>query len=207
MNTARMMVVTLEPETEAQRAFAEQLTQETMREALRFAKERARLVRRIGRRTDPHYAHELLQDAMTDTWTGVAVWKPERIPLLHHLRGVIRRRSWREVKEAIQRPMVGLDRESRLSIHGTCGNVSPIILAALTSRVVDDLRRLAVEDRDACLVLDAWEEGHVEPDEVLAFTGLEGRAYKIARKRLGYLALDLPNSLREATRQALRSGS
>jgi hypothetical protein len=196
-------------------AFQEQATEELRRAALRYARQRAALVRRSGRRIDNLYVRELVQDALADTWMGTVSWDPARCSLLDHVRGVIRSRSWKDAIGARRSPHFSLDGpKASLALqaegaqqHATQGNLSPIMIAALTTAVVTDLRRLADGDTAATAILGAWAAGHVERHEVVAHTGLGEKDYKTARARLTYLVMSLPQSLRDAAKSLLRSAS
>lgn len=186
-----------------------------LRSALRYARQRAVLVRRSGARIDNLYPRELVQDALADTWIGEVVWDPTRCSLLDHIRGVIRSRSWKDAIGArrFRHFCFGTDdspaaREvDEAQRHGTVGNVSPIVLAGLTASVTSGLQRLAQGDRAATAILGAWAAGLTERDEVMLHTGLSGTEYKAARARLTYLVMSLPQSLREVVRVRLRSAS
>ena len=190
----------------------EQATEDVLRAAHRYARQRAGLVRRAGVRVDRLYERELVQDALADTWAGTDVlWDPAQCSLLEHLRGLIRSRTWKDATGARQRPHVSIDWDEDLVTevdeahrHGTQGNVSPIVLARVAATVVQDLQRLAAGDAAATAILAAWEDGLVDRDEVIARTALTDKEYKAARARLTYLVLSLPQSLRETARTVLR---
>jgi hypothetical protein len=193
----------------------EQATEGVVRAAHQYARQRARLVRRAGVRVDDLYARELVQDALSDTWAGTdVVWDPAQCPLLEHLRGLIRSRTWKDATGARQRRHVCIDGNEELITevedahrHATQGNVSPIILARVAATVVQDLQRLAAGDAAATAILVAWEDGLVDRDEVIERTALTDKEYKAARARLTYLVLSLPQSLRETARMVLRGKS
>jgi hypothetical protein len=204
-----------EPSIESVRAaLAEQGTEKVRRAALRYARQRAILVRRAGRRTDDLYPRELAQDALADTWMGTVAWDPARCPLLDHLRDVIRSRSWKDALSARRSPHFSLDADDTAAITSEAslqfaaqGATRPIMIAELTVRVVAELRRLSVGDIAATAILEAWADGYIEQEDVMARTGLTGREYRSARRRLTYLVRSLPRSLREATKTLLRSVS
>lgn len=185
------------------------------RAALRFARQRAALIRRVGGRIDSLYAGDLVQDALADTWMGTVAWDPRRCSLLEHVRSLVRTRSWRDLCGAVARPHESHDAGDSFAglklheaqRHATTGNLSPIVLAGLTVRVARDLRDAAKGDPAATAILAAWIDGYVERDEVIAHTGLSIKDYKAARARLTYLVQDLPQSLHESVCTLLRSAS
>lgn len=191
--------------------FAEQLTDKLRNAALRFAKRRMVMVRKAGGRVDQLYAHELVQDALTDTWVGDAPWIPAQRPLLDHVRGLIRKRTSKEVAAAQRRPHVSItadedvgaavdDAQSKV-MHGSADRT---VLASVTAAVIEQLRQLAADDPVATSILDAWEDDAVERREVMARTGLSAADYKVGRARLSYLIPSLPDFLRQTALTLLR---
>lgn len=81
------------------------------------------------------------------------------------------------------------------------------MISNLTVAIVRELRRLALGDRAATLVLSAWEEGKANRSEVIEHTGLSPIEYRMARDRLTYLVRELPRSLDDAARNYLRRAS
>ncbi len=189
-----------------------QTTDELLRAAHRYARQRAAMVRRAGVRVDHLYARELVQDALSDTWLGRdIVWDPAQCSLLEHLRGLIRSRTWKDAAGARLRPHVSIDWDEDLiaaideaQCNGAQGSVNPMVLAQLASSVIQDLQRMADGDAAASGILAAWQEGLVDRDDVIARTGLADKEYKAARARLTYLVLGLPQSVRETARTVLR---
>lgn len=196
-------------------AFAEQATDELIRSACRYARQRAVMVRRAGRRVDNLYARELVQDALTDIWLGVVAWDPAKCSLLNQVRDVVRSRSWKDAQWAIRSPHLSLDvNDAAAAIaaeashqFATCGNADPFMLRELAEAVVTELRRLAERDPTALVVLGAWADGVIGRSEVMEYTGLSRQQYEVARKRLTYLVRELPSSLDAAARTLLRSAS
>lgn len=194
-------------------AYDAQDTPELRRAALHYARLRAIVVRRAGGRIDDSYASELVHDALVDTWTGDVTWNPDRVSLLDHVRGLVKTRSWRHVTGASRVPHISLDgadghvarKADEALYHATQGSVTPMVLAALSIKVVRELKRLAHGDTTATAILGCWTEGLIDRDEVIAATGLDDRAYKAARARLTYLVRSLPAATRDETLAALRS--
>jgi hypothetical protein len=195
-------------------AFREQATDELSRRALRYARQRAALLRRAGRRIDNLYARELVQDALTDTWAGVLTWDPAKRSLLKHVLDVIRYRSWKDAKWVRRSPHLSLDvHDEAAAITAEASHqlavqahVEPFMISELTAVVVTELQRLADGDR-AATALEAWAEGVVGRSEVMRHTGMSRQEYRVARSRLTYLVRELPSSLDDAARTLLRSAS
>jgi hypothetical protein len=196
-------------------AFGEQASEELIRTAQRYARQRAALVRRAGRRIDSLYARELVQDALADTWLGRLTWNPGSCSLLCHVRGVIQSRSWKDALWARRCPKLSLEvNDTGVAIGAGASHhrtvppqEHPLMISNLTVAIVRELRRLALGDRAATLVLSAWEEGKVNRSEVIEHTGLSPIEYRMARDRLTYLVRELPRSLDDAARNYLRRAS
>jgi len=84
---------------------------------------------------------------------------------------------------------------------------SSVAFVGLVFRVASELKMIAHGDANAQTVLDCWRVGIIEPDAVMARTGLRLAAYKATRKRLLALSKRLPSELAEAARDVLRSVS
>jgi hypothetical protein len=196
-------------------AFRAQATEELTRRALRYARQRAALVRRAGRRVDNLYARELVQDALTDTWAGVLTWDPGKRSLLKHVLDVIQDRSGKDAKWVRRSPHLSLDVHddaaaitAEASHHlAVQGPADPFMISELAVLVVTELRRLAAGDRAATALLEAWADGVVGRSDVMRHTGMSRQEYRMARARLTYLVRELPSSLDEAARTLLRSAS
>ncbi len=212
-------------------AFRKQLTAAFMQDARRYARKRAKLVRVVGRRHDPNDYHELVQQALHDTWRGAAWWDPAEKDLLDHVRDLIKQRTSNERRrlanegERHQGPRhVSLDAPSRaandeVSSTGLTiaeqtsdaqladGTVNPARVFDLLRRVIVELHRLAARDVDARAILGCWAKGVIEPSDVMTLTGFSERHYYLVRDRILYLAKYLPPELREAVEDLLRSAS
>lgn len=203
-----------QPSLEARRAaLCEQANPALLTAAVRFAGQRAKMVRRAGRRVGPTYARELVGDVLGDTWTGTVAWDSARRSLLDHVRDVVKRRTWQDLTGARLRPHLPMDmteskvsREAELAMaSASCGSLTPIALSALARTVVAELRQLAHGDVAASAVLNAWADGDFDAEAIRARTGLSDKSYRAARARLTYFVRDLPASLRDAAVAALRS--
>ena len=196
-----------------QQAFAEQASDELIRRASRYARQRAAIVRRAGRRIDNLYGRELVQDALIDIWSGAVAWDPARCSLLDQVRSVVRSRSWKDAQWAQRSPHLSLDvHDTAAAITAEASHqfamqaqVQPFMIRGLTAAVVTELKRLAEGDAAAMAVLRAWADGVVGQGEVMEHTRLCRQEYRIARARLAYLVHELPSSLDDAARTLLRS--
>ncbi len=203
------------PPPDTLRALDEQYTDAVRDQAHRYAEQRAIRVRRAGWPIPTNYAEELVHDAFASLWMGTRRWDPRRTPLYFRLCSIIKDRTWHEIKRAQGRRHVvfdlaandsalGGDVEASLAAGASAGDLSPVVLAALTLRVVEALRDLASKNEEARLILAAWEQGFIERDEVLAVTGLTAHAYDATRQRILRLSKRLPPELREAAHELLR---
>jgi hypothetical protein len=205
-------------------AFRKQLTSEFMRDARRYARKRAKLVRAVGRRNDPSYHQDLVQQALADIWSGAAVWDPGRRPLLDHVRDLIRQRTFNDRRRLRHRQQVSIyapnhaanDEVSLTSLsieaqmseaHPSRTSISPLLVSRLVDRVVLELHRLAARDEGACAILGCWASGVIDASDVMTLTELNEVEYHRARIRILYLAKHLPPELREAAQELLRSVS
>jgi len=183
------------------------------------------------------YAEELAHDAMASVWLGTRNWDPARplLPRLCWIikdrtwRETKRAQRHQHVSfdlaandaEVIDHadapddePMLrtrsandlGHDVETALA-SASFGDCAPIMLATLARKVVDALQQLAQRDATVRAILDAWELGFIERDEVVLVTCLTKRAYDAGRKRIRRLAKRLPPDLREAVDDILRRAS
>jgi len=211
------------PAPDVLHAFRAQLTPDFMQDARRYARRRAKLVREVGRRIDPLYHHDLVQDALKDTWSGAARWDPSRQSLLEHVRDLIKQRTFNDRRRARRYRHVSIHAAraandeislTNLSIeavmseaHSFHGDINPALLSSLLDQVVVELHRLPIRNPDARAVLGCWANGITDGSEVMALTGLSENAYRKARMRILYLAKYLPPELREAAEELLRSAS
>ena len=195
-------------------ALEQQNTDELRTTAGRFAESRLRLLRAAGCAIPKNYAHELVADAIADTWLGFAKWDPERCSLLVHLRGEIRDRTFKDARHGHRFPRVAIDvavndshDASLIEQHLAHGAGSAIVLAGLVSRIAAELAVLARGDRNAVAILACWQQSILEREDVLACTGMTRAEYKAARKRLLWLSKKLPPDLRDSARDFLRRAS
>jgi len=203
-------------------AFRKQLTAEFMQDARRYARKRAKLVREVGRRNDPGYHHDLVQQALADTWSGAASWNPSRRSLLEHVYDLVKQRTFNDRRSlrterhvSIHAPTRAANDEISLTartieeqISETSDRrVSPVLVSHLLDRVVSELHRLTARDADARAIIGCWSRGFIEASDVMTLTGFSEYHYHKVRERILYLAKYLPPELREAAEELLRSAS
>lgn len=199
------------------RALAEQNTEAMRTEAQRYASSRLRYIRGAGLPLPQNYARELVEDAISDTWAGIAKWIPSRCSLLVHLRGEILDRTSKELRRARRFPRIPLDIAAADPIDGarvepvsdptTSGDCPPVLLASLMLELVTALSERARGDRHAEAMLACWRDFVIDRDEVIDRTEMTDRCYKATRKRLVSLSTELSAGLRELARELLRSAS
>src|SRR5689334_14989101 len=141
--------------------FERQATRAMLDRVNRYARKRARMVLRTGRKVDGLYARELAHDALSDTLDGTVTWDPTRVPLVAHVMGVVRRRSWHEMVRATRAPHRSLDdsrddsssdgrpleAEASRAVATEPTSWSEEIAEGQARRVVLLLRQLAGDDR------------------------------------------------------------
>ncbi len=215
------------PPPETLREIREQYTPELHHVLLRFAQQRARMVRQAGRPCPPpqHYGAELLHDARVDTWVGIRWWEPPRCSLGYHLRRAIQSRSWAEIKQGPRFRSLDLyvanddgdddngggrpDPDAEQITEGliaSSGSLGLFVFPALVARVCNALRP-AAKDHATIALVRAWERGFCEKEEILEITDLTEDDYRRARDRLFYASRDLPPDLRQLVQDLLRSAS
>lgn len=205
------------PSADVHRALREQYTDDLRKEAKRYAESRMPMVRRAGIPAPKNYPDELVDDAITDTWLGEAPWDPQSCPLLVHIRGVIKTRTWLEIRRALRFERLSIDVpedhptwakyiEPALA-HASFGDCRAILLCSMTATVCAELRRIDLADVDAHATLECWENGFVERNEVMMLTGLDENSYKAARKRILARAKRLPAELYDVLLDILRRAS
>jgi hypothetical protein len=208
------------PSLATRRALAEQTTPELKRQAREYARGRLKLLRWAGIPASKVYPRELVDDAHADTWSGILPWDPSQCSLLEHLRQAIKRRTWLEIRhgrrvsfvplyepandETISEQIVSEDVE-RVLAEASRGSCSPIVLHAMLARICQGLRLQVVRDHEATAVVQCWEDGCVDRNDVMALTGLTEAAYECTRKRLLYTSRQLPSELREVAQDLLRN--
>ena len=202
------------PAATTRTALEQQNTDELRTAARRYAESRVNFVRAAGCPVPKHYARELVDDAIADTWLGVARWEPDRCSLLVHVRGEIRRRTFNDARHGRHFPRVTFDIAANdahdanlLEQHLARANSSPIVFAGLVSKLATALKVLACGDPNAVAILCCWQESILEREDVLARTQMTRAAYKAARKRLLSLSKKLPPDVRDSAREFLRSAS
>jgi hypothetical protein len=210
------------PSPETLAALRAQWTPDIARDVLRYAKQRARMVRTTGRPCPPlaEYARELVHDAHADTFSGELRWDPQQCSLAVHLRAAIKLRTWREIHKAaryvslempavaeVGEPEIELDPVDPRDRFSSSPNAAgpAVVFPALIARVCDALRLEAGADREFLSLLRAWERGFTERTEIMKLTGFDKATYDRVRKRILYVAARLSLDLRELVRHYLGS--
>ncbi len=178
---------------EVLRALVEQNTPDVRKEAKRYAEQRVPLLRAafvpVSRRTPD----DLVNDAITDTFLGDGdPWSPDDCDLLTHLRGMIKKTTWQEIRHRmlVRREPLDLvdgnveDVLARERAHASMGDISPIMLAALIETICAELRKIDPSDEPAKAITECWELGFVERREVILLTEMDDDTYKRARDRI-----------------------
>ncbi|HEY4177986.1 MAG TPA: hypothetical protein VGM90_14160 [Kofleriaceae bacterium] len=191
-------------------AFERQSSAKGFEERLkRFARMRANMVARSGRRVDELYTRELVQDALDDTLEGILSWDPERVTLDKHLMDSIRSRTRHDFVHATRFPHASFDVndaprsqvvevERALAAANDDAHHARVVSAA--QRTVSELRGLAASDADVLRLLDAFEAEATKKVDVLRISGMTSKRYEAARKRMQRLVLQLSAETRDAIR-------
>ena len=197
------------PPADVRRAIDRQHTAELRKEAKRYAEWWIPMMQSVGVPIPRRFADELVHDAVTSTMLGEGdPWDPSACTLLMHVRGLIKKRSCREIRHRtrVKRVEIGPDSETDVEralrdVHASTGDVSPILLCSLVRSVCTELRALAPDDRDAASMLECWENGFVDKREVMMLTGFDDDQYKRARDRILSRRHSLPPHLVRTARR------
>jgi hypothetical protein len=197
-------------------AFEKQATRDLVDRVTRYARKRGKMIERVGRKVDPLYARELVQDAIGDTLDGRRVWDPERTTLLAHLMAVVHSRTGHEMVRARHLPHRSLDDSAddnssdgrpleteashALARHAS---VPEELIALHARRAVEALRRASAGDTTMAQLLDAFEHGKVDRRDVMEWSGMSAKTYNNVRHRLMRLVEKLPTELRENVNELL----
>lgn len=179
-------------------ALEEQCTEGMIQGARRYA---ARCAHGVGHVNDNYYAGDLVQDALTDTVTGVLQWDPNAKTLPQHIHDVIRMRTNWDRKRARRFPHESLEvltpdgepeilaeADAALLERAPDASDDP---AALATECLAKLRQLATGDPTVLRLLDALAHGATCKADVMRFAGLSTVAYGNARRRLRRLVAQL----------------
>jgi hypothetical protein len=188
--------------------YTKQLTDELYERATRYATLRADMVLKAGGQIE---VEDLVEDAIADTFDGTLVWDPTKCPLWFQVKFAIKSRS----RHAFVRAL----RHRRMSVHPH--EPSPELLAAektladrddadraakdFADQLIGALRVIAREDRDAQLLLDAYDAQSFTPQEVIATTKMTTKRLRNARLRLARYRQRLPHELRRVSERGTRS--
>jgi hypothetical protein len=179
-------------------ALEEQCTEEMIQGARRYA---ARCAHGVGHVNDTDYAGDLVQDALTDTVTGVLKWDPSAKTLQQHIHDVIRMRTNWDRKRARRFPHESLDVLTADGEPEILAEADAVLLeraqdapedpTALATECLAKLRQLATADPTVLRLLDALDRGATSKADVMRFAGLSAVAYGNARRRLRRLVAQL----------------
>lgn len=181
------------PAPEVLRALAEQNTPELRKDAKRYAEQRVPLLRAAFVPVSPRTPDDLVNDAITDTFLGDGdPWDPSACDLLTHVRGMIKKSTWQEIRHRMlvrREPFDSADGKvdevlARERAHASMGDISPIMLAALVETICAELRKIDPSDGPAKAITECWELGYVERREVMLLTEMDDDTYKRARDRI-----------------------
>jgi hypothetical protein len=174
--------------------FDNQMTEEL---AERLIKQTIALTRRIERGTrwrDGRGPEDRLHGAIEKTLARERVWNTDRVDLAGFLYGVISSELSIEVEHASEFPHASRD-DQRINAEKIERETSDALDQMRASKeeipkehwwcaILAKLRQLVAEDDSASRILDAYEHGHVDRRDVLAFTKMSSRRYHGAYNRL-----------------------
>jgi hypothetical protein len=190
------------PSPEWNDAFKTQCTTGLYKSLKIYAVRRARGVAKTGAFVDDYYASELVQDALADTTLGTLSWDPAAKSLEAHIRDAIATRAYHDRRHARRFRHESVDMlasdaprammaEIEASLQSRTDN-EDAELARQAAEAIANLRKLATQDREVVLLLDAFRQGSTSRQEILRVTGLSAKAYHNARGRLGRLVAQSP---------------
>lgn len=170
-----------------------------------YAGKRCRFLRAVGLPGDDDILRELIQDAISDTATGVLTWDPTRCKLSDHLCGAVRHRTKGMIRHQKAFPMEALED----GYHGPGDRPdaeADAVRKNLSDRVLSTLFAMAEEKDDGAVqyLLMAYADGIEGRGDLADATGLSPDEVESAKKRLARLVDKLPLDLANAVRAELR---
>jgi hypothetical protein len=196
------------PSEEWIEAFDHQNTEELRKRVVRFARSRARFVARAGGRGDEQYAAELVHDALTDTLLGVLAWDPAVVTLEAHVFGAVRGRTKNDRIRALRFRHHSIDAADAAGVmsevESTLAATQPAPSSeslAFSAEVIEQLRKLAGDDRDLHRIADAIASGATTPREIMSVGKLSEPTWRKARLRLARVVEQLSNHVLLGARQ------
>jgi hypothetical protein len=174
-----------------------QLSKPMLARVRRYARARASMVARAGRKVDDYYARELVQDAIADTFTGALRWHPDAISLEAHLVRAVRCRTKDEKNRLTQFHHQALEdstdgaRDAEHELSTACDASPEGERRRHAADLLAQIREHVAGDRDVLRILDAYAAGVTAKADVLAFAGMRARTYHNAHNRLVRLARSL----------------
>lgn len=195
------------------------LTEEACYVALRYAWGRVELMKRADVVVQEDEAHALANDAIADTLTRVRAWEPARVKLTTHLCGVIRSRTnariarVRKIRhESIEAVDENWEQPAEIEASLATGDEGKRIearatLAELAAKVLSALREAADGDGDLIAMLETYERGTTQRQDLMLRLGWDDYQYMNVKRRLDRLVRDLPPDLRRMAAETMGSGS
>lgn len=181
-------------------AYMKQATDELRERARRYARNKALLVEYSGGRADEAYVEDMVEDVFTNTLLGVLSWNPDRGKLSSHVFLAIRSRIRHDWERAVSLPHVSMDAadETFQEVEDVLAETMPVTnaeRALLSTEVIARLRKLAADDREVLVLLDAMCAGALDRGALMQATGMSARTYAAARSRLDRFVAELPQSM------------
>lgn len=171
-------------------AFQQQTTATLIDKLRKYARRRARYVATSGYKVDKYFERELVQDVVTDTWSGVLRWDPARCTLKKHLCKAIRTRTHKLHERRIKSPHIYIGDGTKPSRRAE-RDASTVVADAeypmqriFAREVLEQVRAAAAGDKDVLRILDAYQAGAETRDDVLALAKMKERTYHNAHIRL-----------------------
>ncbi len=154
----------------------------------------------LGFPAEPEHFVELVQNAISDTWTGVRNFDPTVVSASTHITGVIRDRTWKAFKRLEKvRPqqLPGEDGKGQPLPSGV-DEVRRVEMFELARKSLDALTKMAEEkdDQEVLSLLVAYEMGVSGRTNLSIETGMTVDEVTNATKKLQRLVNKLPEELR-----------
>jgi len=171
-------------------AFQLQTTATLLDKLRKYARERAWYVAASGHKVDDYFERELVQDVVTDTWTGVLRWDPSRCTLKKHLRNAIKTRTHKLHERRSRSPHIYIGDDTDASRNAE-EDASTVVAdpeysmhRIFACEVLAEVRAAAEDDKDVLRILDAYKAGAETREDVLALAKMRERTYHNAHIRL-----------------------